>query len=90
MKKVVKIIDQNNTEEQYEVLCTFESGMTNKNYVIYSGYHEDKDGKLLVQAGSYTEKDGYYDVDTDLTHEEYEMISDVMKNLIDNAEKYQA
>ena len=48
MKRVVKIIDQDNNEEKYEVLCTFESGMTNKNYVIYSGYHEDKEGKLLV------------------------------------------
>ena len=41
------------------------------------------------QAGSYVEKDGHYDVDTDLTHEEYEMISDVMKNLINNAGKNQ-
>lgn len=90
MKKVVKIIDQDNNEDKYEVLCTFESGMTNKNYVIYSGYHEDKDGKLLVQAGSYTEKDGYYNVDTDLTHEEYEMISNVMNNLIKSAGKEQA
>lgn len=87
MKKVVRIIDQDNKDEKYEVLCTFESGMTNKNYVIYSGYYEDKEGKLLVQAGSYTEKDGYYDVDTDLTHEEYEMISDVVNKLVNRAEK---
>lgn len=82
MKQVMKIIDQNKNEEEYEVLCTFESEMTNKNYVIYSGYYEDKEGKLLIQAGSYTEKDGYYDVNTDLTRDEYEMVSDVMRNLI--------
>lgn len=86
MKRVVKIIDQDNREEKYEVLCTFESGMTNKNYVIYSGYYEDNEGKILIQAGSYTESEGVYNVDTNLTMEEYEMVSDVMKNLINHAE----
>ncbi len=87
MKRVMKIIDENNNEGKYEIFCTFDSELTHKSYVIYSGYYQDIEGNLLMQAGSYQKQDGYLKVDTRLTHEENEMISDVMKNIIDQSKK---
>lgn len=87
MKKVMKIIDEENNCGEYEIFCTFDSDMTNKSYVIYTKYSEEKDGTLIMNAGSYVEESDCLRVDKKLTHEENEMVSSVMENLIQQAEK---
>lgn len=87
MKKVMRIIDEENNEEEFEILCTFDSELTNKSYVIYSGYYVDEEGKILMQAGSYEEENDYLKVDKRLTQEENEMIQSIMQKIIEEAEK---
>lgn len=87
MKRVMKIIDEENNEEEFEILCTFDSDLTNKSYVIYSGYYVDEDGTVLMQAGSYEDEGDYLKVDKRLTQEENEMIQSIMKKIIEEAEK---
>lgn len=87
MKRIIKIVDEENNEGEYEVFCTFDSRLTNKSYVIYSGYYEDKDGSVLMQAGSYKKENDYLKVDTRLTPKENEMMESIMKIIIQEAEK---
>lgn len=35
MKKIMKIIDDENITEKYEIFCSFDSSMTKKSYVVY-------------------------------------------------------
>lgn len=88
MKRTVTIINEEGNSEKYEVFCTFDSEMTGKSYVIYTGYYEDDNGQLLVHAGSY-EKIGEdtLRVNRNLTHEEHEMISTIMNDLIKGAKE---
>lgn len=90
MKKVMNIIDDENKSGKYEIFCTFDSAMTNKSYVIYTEYIEDENGSLIMNAGSYIEENDYLKVNKKLTHEENEMISSVMKNIIDQVGKIES
>lgn len=87
MKKIMNIIDEENNSGKYEIFCTFDSELTNKSYVIYTGHYEDEDGSLIMRAGSYIESAEGLKVNKNLTHIENEMISNVMKNILDQAQK---
>ena len=88
MKRVMKIIDEENNEGEYEIICHFDSELTNKSYVVYTGYYEDEDGKILMHAGSYVEDGDVLRVNTKITHEENEMITDVVNSIIDQFKKF--
>lgn len=87
MKRVMKMIDEENKEGIYEIVCSFDSELTNKSYVIYTEYCENHVGELLVKGASYVEDGDFLRVDTRLTSEEYEMISDVLKSLMEQVKK---
>lgn len=87
MKKVVKIIDEEKNVGEYEVFCTFDSGLTNKSYILYTEYSEDKDGNILMHAGSYTKGEDALIVNKRLTNQENEMISTFMNSIIEQAKK---
>lgn len=88
MKKIMNIIDEENNLGQCEIFCTFDSELTKKSYVIYTKQPEDSKESLIMKAGSYVEKENMLEVNTRLTHEENEMISDVIKNILKQAEKF--
>lgn len=48
-----KIIDRNGKEIEYEVLFTFESDETKKNYMVYTDNTIDKDGNTRVYASVF-------------------------------------
>ena len=39
MKKVMTLIDEENHSDKYEIFCSFDSDMTGRSYVIYTGYY---------------------------------------------------
>ncbi len=83
MKKFVNIIDKNGNKSRVEVLCSFDSDMTNKSYVIFTDYSENQDGDLLMQAGKYEDIDSEnLKVDKNLSDDEIEMVNEVMSRLI--------
>ena len=59
-KKYLKIVDNNDNINEYEILYTFFNPNTNKNYVIYTD-NTKEDDKLNIYASIY-----YPDDDTKL------------------------
>lgn len=83
MKRFVNIVDGNGDKSRVEVLCYFDSDMTNKSYVIFTDYSKNKDGDLLMQAGKYEIVDSEtLNVDKNLSDDEIEMVNEVMNRLI--------
>lgn len=88
MKKVMTLIDEENHSDKYEIFCSFDSDMTGRSYVIYTGYYENDKGQLVLNAGYYEQIDeDTLKINRNLTHEENQMISDIMKNIFEQAEK---
>lgn len=83
MKRLVNIIDEEMNTGEYEIFCTFDSDITNKSYVIFTERCKDKTGNVLMRAGSYVKEGEVLKVDKRLTDEEYEMISTIIQDLID-------
>ena len=88
MKKVMTLIDEENHSDKYEIFCSFDSDMTGRSYVIYTGYYENDKGQLVLNAGYYEQIDeDTLKINRNLTHEENQMISDIMKNIFEQAAK---
>ncbi len=89
MKRIISIVDDENNEGKYEVFCSFDSELTGKSYVIYTEYEEDSnDGSLIMHAGSYVEEEeNKLRVNTKLTSEEHDMISEILNAIINEAKK---
>ena len=88
MKKIVNIIDEENNEGKYEICFSFDSKETQKSYVLYTSSKLDEFGKLIIQAGKYEViNEDTIKVDRNLTQEEFEMISQIMKEMINLANK---
>ena len=49
-----KIVDKKGKEVEFEVLFTFESDETKKNYMVYTDNTKDADGKTRVYASDRT------------------------------------
>lgn len=86
MNRVVKIIDEENNSGEYEILCTFDSELTKKSYIMYTEYAEDKEESILMHAGSYVKDGENFIVNKQLDRQEYDMISKIMNNIINYAE----
>ena len=68
-KITFKLFDDEGKEVEYEVLFTFESNETNKNYIVYTDNQTDEDGNIKVYASIYEPKeDGTIDDNTVLKH----------------------
>ena len=48
-----KVIDKNGKEIVFEILFTFESDETNKNYMVYTDNTKDADGNVRVYASVF-------------------------------------
>lgn len=48
-----KVLDENNKEIECEVLFTFESDETGKNYIVYTDNTVDEEGNTKVYASIY-------------------------------------
>ena len=67
---------------------SFDYKETQKSYVLYTSSKLDEFGKLIIQAGKYEViNEDTIKVDRNLTQEEFEMISQIMKEMINLANK---
>lgn len=48
-----KVVDKDGNEITFEVLFTFESSETNKNYMVYTDNTKDKEGNVKVYASVF-------------------------------------
>ena len=85
-KITFKITDENGVDTEYEVLLTFESNETNKNYMLYTDNTVDEEGNIKVYASIYEPKeDGTIDENTTLkpveTDNEWKIIETILEEL---------
>ena len=52
-----KMVDENGKEKECEVLFTFESEETSKNYMVYTDHTQDEAGNTRVFASSFDPSD---------------------------------
>lgn len=52
------VTDKNGKETEYEILFTFESEDTNKNYIVYTDNTVDDEDMIKTYASIYEENDG--------------------------------
>lgn len=85
-KLTFKLFDDAGKEVEYEVLFTFESNETNKDYMVYTDNTVDEDGNTRVYASIYEPKeDGSIDENTTLKpiedDSEWKMIETILEEL---------
>ncbi len=85
-KITFELTDENGVDTEYEVLLTFESNETNKNYMLYTDNTVDEDGNVKVYASIYEPKeDGTIDPNTTLkpveTESEWKIIETILEEL---------
>ena len=56
-KNTFTMLDENGVEVEYDVLFTFESDETKKNYIVYTDNTRDEKGNIEVYASIYHPED---------------------------------
>jgi len=78
------VMDENGVEVEYEIILTFKSPETNKNYVIYKLPEEEEE----VLAAIYSEDEGQGGTLLEIeTEEEFQMIQDVLDAFMDEEDE---
>jgi len=87
-KITFKLTDENGVETEYEVLLTFESNETNKNYMLYTDNQLDEEGNIKVYASIYSPKeDGTIDENTTLKPVETDSEWKIIETILDELQK---
>lgn len=80
-KMTFKVLDNNGNEVECEVLFTFESDETKKNYMVYTDNTTDEEGNTKVYASIYNPEE----TDTKLipieTEKEWKIIEKILEEL---------
>ena len=79
-KKILKLIDENGNEIEYEILLAFKWMKTNKNYIVYTDNTKNEEGNINVFAAIYYPNDSTR-LDPIETNEEWDEIDIRLKNL---------
>jgi uncharacterized protein YrzB (UPF0473 family) len=80
-KNKITLVDENGIEEEYEILFTFSSNETNKDYIVYTSHAKDADGLEQVMASIYdpTGKDKHlYPIESD---KEWQIIENILDSI---------
>ena len=80
-KMTFKVMNEEGKEVECEVLFTFESEETNKNYIVYTDNTNDEDGNTKVYASIYNpsdEKSILYPIETE---KEWKIIETILEEL---------
>ena len=85
-KITFKLTDESGKDIEYEILLTFESNETNKNYMLLTDNTIDEEGNVKVYASIYEPKeDGTIDENTTLipvvTDSEWKIIETILDEL---------
>lgn len=83
-----KLFDEEGKEVEYEVLFTFESNETNKNYIVYTDNTTDEEGNIKVYASIYEpNEDGTINDNTILKPIETDAEWKVIETILDELQK---
>ena len=80
-KNTFSMIDENGNEVVYDVLFTFESEETNKNYIVYTDNERDETGNIQVYASIYYPEDPNSKLEAIKTEKEWKVIETILDTL---------
>ena len=80
-KNSFSMLDENGKEIVYDVLFTFESEETNKNYIVYTDNSKDEHGNIEVYASIYDPKDPHSKLEEIKTDKEWKVIETILNTL---------
>lgn len=76
-----KVIDKDGKEVVYEVLFTFESEETCKNYIVYTDNTTDENGNTKVYASTYNPKSEALELFPIKTEREWKVIETILDTI---------
>lgn len=75
------LINSEGVEVTYDILFTFESEETNKNYIVYTDNSKDENGNVRVFAGTYDPTGADKKLGEITSEKEWNIISDILSKL---------
>ena len=82
-----KIIDKDGKEIEFEILFTFESDETNKNYMVYTDNTKDEEGNIKVYAAIYEPDQDETKLEPITSDHEWAIIEKILEELQEEAKK---
>ena len=86
-KNSFTMIDENGSEIVYDVLFTFESEETHKNYIVYTDNTKDAEGNVEVYASIYDPNDPHSKLEAIETDKEWKVIETILETLQEEVRK---
>ena len=86
-KNSFSMIDENGNEVVYDVLFTFESDETGKNYIVYTDNSRDETGNIQVYASIYDPEDPKSKLEAITTDKEWKVIETILETLQEEVRK---
>ena len=80
-KNTFSMLDSNGNEIIYDVLFTFESDETGKNYIVYTDNSKDDSGNVQVYASIYYPDDPHSKLEAIETEKEWKVIETILDTL---------
>ena len=80
-KNTFSMLDENGREVVYDVLFTFESEETGKNYIVYTDNEKDETGNIEVYASIYYPNDPQSKLEAIETEKEWKVIETILETL---------
>ena len=82
-----KVIDKEGKEIEFEVLFTFESNETNKNYMVYTDNSKDEKGNIRVFASVFNPSDEPLELLPVETEREWKIIETILDSVQEQNKK---
>ena len=86
-KNTFSMLDENGNEVIYDVLFTFESDETGKNYIVYTDNHKDSNGNIEVYASIYDPENPQSKLEPIETEKEWKVIETILETLQEEVQK---
>lgn len=80
-KNSFTMIDEDGNETVYDILFTFESEETHKNYIVYTDNTRDEAGNVEVYASIYDPNDPHSRLEAIETEKEWKVIETILETL---------
>ena len=88
-KNTFTMVNQDGEEIVYDVLFTYESEETHKNYIVYTDQSKDEAGNIQVYASTYDPEDSSSPLGAVETEKEWKVIETILETLQEEVKKKQ-
>jgi len=86
-ENIFTVIDNDGKEVECEVLFTFESEETKKNYIVYTDNTNDEDGNIKVYASIYNPNEDNTELVPIETEREWKIIETILDSIQEESKK---